>query len=139
MQLNRDIGPKNANPVELKQTLDKAVKRYEKERTKKKGSLELKAAATEACQRVLQEAAIGAIQDTQTAQIKRDVAMYRHIVTIYQAQAECVVQSAHAFTAAQPDFEAMLTRLNEVEGEFWSNRTDPSCISPVRVANSALV
>lgn len=34
-----------------------------------------RAASTEASQRVLQEVAIGVIQDTQTAQTKRDVAM----------------------------------------------------------------
>lgn len=37
---------------------------------------------------------------------------------MYQAQAECIVQSAHTFRAAQPDFDAMLDRLDEVEGEL---------------------
>jgi hypothetical protein len=48
-------------PAELKKSLDKAVKQYEKEKAKKKGSLELRAVAVEAVQRALQEVTVGCV------------------------------------------------------------------------------
>ena len=46
---------KLTGPTEVKKVMDKAVKQYEKDRSKKKGSLEMRTVAMETSQRTLQK------------------------------------------------------------------------------------
>ena len=51
------------------------MKRFDKDRAKKKGSLELRAASVEADARAMQELVMAAIEDAQIVQTRRDVTM----------------------------------------------------------------
>jgi hypothetical protein len=53
--------------------------------------------------------------DTQTSRSKRHVAMYRHMVQMYTAQATAIQRSAALLEAAAPDFNGMLEELDLAE------------------------
>lgn len=104
---------KSPSPSEAKQALDKATKKFEKEKYKQKGTLALRAIGLENTQRNLQEAAVEYASTMQTAREHREVNAIQQIFSLYSESIEAIEASAAVIQKHKPDFKLLTTRLSQ--------------------------
>lgn len=111
-----------SHPTELKAALDKAVRHYEKERGRRKGSPERKQAALETLQRLLQRAAADYVTDMVAVQEKRDVALVRQLVLLFKEQRRCLEASLAVMDEHLPALDQLLARVDQVKTQVDASK-----------------
>jgi hypothetical protein len=95
------------SPTDAQASLDKSIRAYEKDKSKRKGSSDRRSATIELSQRTLQLAACDYLRDMQNLQERREIELVQHLSQVFRVQFNALEQSTQALKELVSDADVL--------------------------------